>query len=65
MKTGAQCTGPKEINLVAKRTAKEGKIKISSVHTLSGCKALKEIGYWGYLALECGIPGRVEQELPR
>ena len=27
--------------------------------------ALKEIGYEGYMALECAIPGNPEQELPR
>lgn len=27
--------------------------------------ALKEIGYRGYMALECAIPGNPEEELPK
>jgi len=27
--------------------------------------ALKEIGYEGYMALECAIPGNPEEELPK
>jgi len=32
---------------------------------LPGFKALKKIGYQGYLSLECGIPGKKEEELPK
>jgi sugar phosphate isomerase/epimerase len=31
----------------------------------AGFQALREIGYDGYMALECGIPGDPEAELPR
>ena len=31
----------------------------------SGFSALKEIGFDRYMALECGIPGKPEEELPK